>query len=161
MPSLPGCDAEGAPSQQACTTNTWTPLPRQRPAGPSMPAGCDRLAQVPTTPRPRSGMPTSLGSANWPAAHGRKHRHAQRIVIRNWKEFELQASGVFQVHRDTDGFEQNRPVCAYAAGQRRSFDVSWGDGREIGAGRVVSVRLGEQREKIAALDGQAFIVASE
>ena len=43
----------------------------------------------------------------------------------------------------------------------RLFDVSWGDGCEKGAGRVASVRLGEQREKLAVSDGQAFIVASE
>ena len=43
----------------------------------------------------------------------------------------------------------------------RLFDVSWGDGCEKGAGRVASVRLGEQREKPAVSDGQAFIVASE
>jgi hypothetical protein len=43
----------------------------------------------------------------------------------------------------------------------RLFDVSWRDGCEKGAGRVGSVRLGEQREKFAVLDGQAFIVASE
>ena len=45
--------------------------------------------------------------------------------------------------------------------ERRSFDELWGDGCEEGAGRVGSVGLGEQREEIAGLDGQAFIVAGE
>ena len=58
-------------------------------------------------------------------------------------------------------YEQNRQFVPKRQARYRLFDVSWGDGCEIGVGRVVSVRLGEQREKFAVLDGQAFIVASE
>ena len=58
-------------------------------------------------------------------------------------------------------YEQNRQLVPSRQARYRLFDVSWGGGCEKGAGWVASVRLGEQREKLAVLDGQAFIVASE